>query len=337
MKKTKRAVLSVICVLVFVALLIMAGVVLVHAKDGTDKTIDIIIHSHDGEDYYRGAGGRLDKESKLDAMILKYVNGYTPLKEDEFKKDESDESPPDNEEHDDKLDEDWKEKIFQTYKNVDTSVTIVTPKEVTHDEIVEAIDRECRYKTGEDGILVGSYAYNTNEYDEYIKWDLQFGYERDVAEIKDIKEQADTKEDAEYRNLDFSGMSDYEKVHLINDYVCEFVEYWATQPYPDISHTPYAALFEREAVCDGYSRLVKMLCDDAGVDCHIVIGEVLNSGGHAWNLVKVNGKWYHLDVTWNDGCGDESLYFLIPDSYLDGERTWNKELYPDVATSPYLR
>jgi len=297
------------------------------------ETIDSIVHAHDDEDYYTGVGGRSDIEAELDYMILKYANGYQPLKEDEYKEEKWDESLPD----DGELDEEWKEKIFQAYKKVDTAVTIRTAKEVAFEEILEAMDVECRYRTGEDGILLASYSHNATEYDDHIRWDLQFGYERDVSEIKRIKDQTDSKEDSEYRSLDFGGMSDLEKVQLINEYACDYVEYWATEPYPDISHTPYAALFENEAVCDGYSRLVKMLCDDAGIGCYIVIGEVINAGGHAWNLVEVDGKWYHLDVTWNDSCGDRSMYFLIPDSYLDKERIWNKDLYPDVSTTPYIR
>lgn len=298
-----------------------------------EETIDNIVHAHDDEDYYTGVGGRSNIEAELDYMILKYANGYEPLKEDEYKEDRWDENLPD----DGEIDIDWKEKIFQAYKNVDTSAVIRTTKEVTFEEIFEAMDVECRYRTGEDGILIASYSYNTTEYDDHIRWDLQFGYERDVSEIKSIKEQTDSKEDSEYRKLVFSGMSDQEKVSLINEYACDYVEYWETQPYPAISHTPYAALFKKEAVCDGYSRLVKMLCDDADIDCYIVVGEVVNAGGHAWNLVKVDDKWYHLDVTWNDGCGDRSLYYLIPDSYFDKERTWNKSMYPDVSTTPYIR
>jgi transglutaminase/protease-like cytokinesis protein 3 len=80
-----------------------------------------------------------------------------------------------------------------------------------------------------------------------------------------------------------------------------------------------------------------MMCDDVGLDCYIVIGEVIGGGGHAWNLVKIDGQWYHLDTTWNDGCGDRSQYFLIPDSYFDGYRIWNRDMYPPVATAPYLR
>ena len=132
---------------------------------------------------------------------------------------------------------------------------------------------------------------------------------------------------------------------LINQYVCDNVEYHPGDPdatdmsdkYPDQSHTAYGALFENYAVCDGYSRLVKMMCDDMGIECRIVVGDVNGGGGHAWNLVKVDGQWYHLDVTWDDGGSDRYAYFLIPDSYLDSTRTWNKDLYPEVATAPYIR
>ena len=158
-----------------------------------------------------------------------------------------------------------------------------------------------------------------------------------------MKDDTSDKEDLEASMLDYSGLSDYEKIDMINEYVCDYVDYYPHEPgddnaeYPDQSHTAWGAFFEHYAVCDGFSRTVKLLCDDMGLECKIVVGEVNGRGLHAWNLVKVDGQWYHLDVTWNDGCGDRSEYFLIPDSYLDSTRTWNKSLYPDVATAPYIR
>ena len=61
------------------------------------------------------------------------------------------------------------------------------------------------------------------------------------------------------------------------------------------------------AVCEGYSNLFKALCDASGVACEIVTGNTKNSQGripgigHAWNVVRVNGQWYPMDVTWGAG------------------------------------
>ncbi|MWW26820.1 transglutaminase domain-containing protein [Algibacter lectus] len=64
------------------------------------------------------------------------------------------------------------------------------------------------------------------------------------------------------------------------------------------------------AVCGGYAKLFKSLCDDAGIECVYIVGlsrQYLESNeektvpDHAWNAVKINGKWFLLDTTWASG------------------------------------
>ena len=59
-------------------------------------------------------------------------------------------------------------------------------------------------------------------------------------------------------------------------------------------------------VCDGYARCYKILLRKAGVTAYYVHGEdAVNTGvkkmNHAWNLVLINGNYYQVDVTWDDG------------------------------------
>jgi transglutaminase-like putative cysteine protease len=234
-------------------------------------------------------------------------------------------------------DENWNDILFEMFKNVDTSAEFYTDKDVKSDYVFEVLRCDAQYRTGEHGVFWDTYSINQEEKGDLLSWYVYVGYSRDIDEIIRIKDDTSEREDAVAATLDYNGLSEFEKVDLINEYVCDTVDYYPEQPYPDESHTAYGALFESYAVCNGFSRLVKLLCDDMGVDCRIVRGDVVGGGGHAWNLVKVDGQWYHLDVTWNDGCGDRSAYFLIPDSYLDGDRIWVKELYPEVATAPYMR
>lgn len=312
----------------------------------TEETIENIVHSHDEEDCYTGVGGRSDIEAELDYMILKYSSGREDLKrkdsdsDDDTRKDENDNSTVKDDSGDDdsvKNYDDWREAIYEAYRDIDSSVEFTTASDITEEDVVEAINIDCRYRTGEDGIFMDWYSYNITEKGDNLQWRIGLGYSRDRDEIIRIKNDTTDKENIEAGRLDFKSLSDEEKIKLINEYVCDSVEYYPSQPYPDQSHTAYGALFESVAVCDGYSRLVKMLCDDMEIECRIVCGEVINAGGHAWNLVKVDNQWYHLDTTWNDGSADKYSYYLIPDSYLEGTRIWNKNMYPKAATAPYNR
>ena len=101
-----------------------------------------------------------------------------------------------------------------------------------------------------------------------------------------------------------SGMSDFDKVKAINDYMIKNVRYdmdnYLNNTIPDISYTALGALEKKVAVCSGYAKTFRLLANCAGLEATYIIGDT-PEGYHAWNQVKVDGKWYNIDVTWNDG------------------------------------
>lgn len=71
------------------------------------------------------------------------------------------------------------------------------------------------------------------------------------------------------------------------------------------------------AVCEGYSNLFQALCSASDISCEVVTGQTKDTRGkiprigHAWNVVKVNGKWYPMDVTWGaGGLSSENQKFI---------------------------
>jgi hypothetical protein len=71
--------------------------------------------------------------------------------------------------------------------------------------------------------------------------------------------------------------------------------------------TAYGALVNGKAVCEGFARAFKLLMDNVGIDCQIVLGYYKNGESyepHSWNKVNYNGKWYLVDPTFsaNDGA-----------------------------------
>ncbi|MBE6666108.1 MAG: hypothetical protein E7603_07830 [Ruminococcaceae bacterium] len=55
-------------------------------------------------------------------------------------------------------------------------------------------------------------------------------------------------------------------------------------------------------VCEGYARAYQYLMQKCGVECAECAGMLTREGGgaHAWNLIKLDGDYYHMDVTWGD-------------------------------------
>ncbi len=113
------------------------------------------------------------------------------------------------------------------------------------------------------------------------------------------------------KELNLSGKSDYEKVKAIYDYVCAHVVYDMDAAMGDTSiqkiresYSAYGALINGKATCQGYATLMYRLLLEAGIDNRIVTGD-----SHGWNIVKLDGKYYCLDATWDAGA-EEYKWFL---------------------------
>lgn len=91
--------------------------------------------------------------------------------------------------------------------------------------------------------------------------------------------------------------SEYERVKYVFEYLVDTVDY--DMEAPD-NQNIYSALVNRASVCAGYSRAAQYLLQKMGVECIYVTGNIPNQGAHAWNIVKCNGQYYQLDVTFGD-------------------------------------
>ena len=137
------------------------------------------------------------------------------------------------------------------------------------------------------------------------------------------------------KTVDTNKMTDYDKVKFVNDYIVQHTVYSeATVASP---HSAYAVLYEGKGVCQGYALLAYKMLDEMGVKNLYITGEVPD-GGHAWNMVKLDGHWYHLDTTWNDPLPDRGLgvsynYFLISDSQLQKDHAWDIAKYPRAEST----
>ncbi|MGE6347312.1 S-layer homology domain-containing protein [Bacillus mycoides] len=154
----------------------------------------------------------------------------------------------------------------------------------------------------------------------------------------------ETKEQTEYvmkqakaivSSIIQTGMDDHEKVKAIHDYVVKHVSYDTSYK----AYTAYEALANRSAVCQGYTLLTYQLLKEAGIENHFVVGTG-DGQPHAWNLVKIENKWYHLDTTFDDPVPDEQgrvtySYFNLSDEQIARNHEWNRVDYPQATTNYY--
>lgn len=158
---------------------------------------------------------------------------------------------------------------------------------------------------------------------------MKLNYDMTASEAAQVQERVSEVIRDMPRDLDEVG-----KVKYVNDYVVSHTAYnldSLASPY-----TPYSILFNGEGVCEGYALTTLLLLEAAGIETRYISGEVA-SGLHAWNLVRVNNEWYHLDTTWNDPVpnrpGNGRLdYFLVSDATLRADHRWAFGRYPVTAT-----
>lgn len=117
-----------------------------------------------------------------------------------------------------------------------------------------------------------------------------------------------------YKSLVKSSMSEEEKALIIHDYIVSHSEY-------DTTYSTYNAegIFMRGiGVCQSYAFAYMYIMNALGIECHFVPSTEM---GHAWNLIRVDGSYYHVDCTFDDPVTDRfglasHRYFLLSDAAI---------------------
>lgn len=140
-------------------------------------------------------------------------------------------------------------------------------------------------------------------------WDMRREAYRDTAVLERAVSAMD---DAVDTILSGASGTAYEKVKYFNKYLTENNEYNTTASgsgVPEGTDEALCAIYggtgNAGPVCEGYSRAMKILCDEAGVSCILADGKV-GGNAHMWNCVKIDSSWYVVDVAMNDPAGGNS-------------------------------
>ena len=141
-----------------------------------------------------------------------------------------------------------------------------------------------------------------------------------------------------------SSMTELQKVIAIHDWIVINMDY-AYNDYKNgtikkDAHTAYGGLENGYVVCNGYVELFSLMAEEVGIETKQISGYGnmgLGDQHHSWSQVKIDGKWYNLDLTWDDPTWDNKKhddnlhnsyhYFLLSDAefykthrpYRDGE------------------
>ena len=102
------------------------------------------------------------------------------------------------------------------------------------------------------------------------------------------------------RDLSSSALTDVEKALVIHDRIITWTDYGYCGDYTtdSICFTAEGPLLTHEGVCSGYAKLYRYLLCNVGIASQYVTSSAMD---HAWNIININGQWYHVDTTWDDG------------------------------------
>jgi hypothetical protein len=169
------------------------------------------------------------------------------------------------------------------------------------------------YKSGDDSAL-------TDEKDKYI--------------YEELKKAVD-----EIINDD---MTDYEKELAVYTYVFNGTKFdqsslSAIDTSSEYSHTPYGFFHDHTTICVGNATTFKLFMDVLGIDCEII--HSTTQGEHAWNVVKIDGDWYQVDITFDSGTGSDGPaydYLNVTDAVKQNDGyPWDPADYHECTSTKY--
>ncbi len=231
-----------------------------------------------------------------------------------------------------------RKRIFSLFLILTAVLLLSAPVQAADPELEQYIIDSCI--SGED-VDISAYALTEDELDA-LYWELSYGgrlpwyardgyyyyYDEDTLRILEFSPdlldmEAYDRAAYELRLQEVlqaavcEGMTPVQQALAVHDYLAANFAYDDSLTY----YTGYDLLVRGTAVCEGYTEAYMDLLNRLGIPCVMVISEEMD---HSWNLVQIDGSWYHVDVTWDDPATDMygqvyHDYFLLTDAELEAD------------------
>ena len=160
----------------------------------------------------------------------------------------------------------------------------------------------------------------------------------DRDEVAEMKRQMTRAVESIRRRVEGESRSDFETALLVHDILTERITY-RNQGCPE-QQCMLGPLLKEWGVCEGIAFTYSYILYVCGVNCTTVYGRLKGErDGHAWNIVFLDGRGYHVDVTHDLACtsfkGNHRYFCLTDDEMTD--RTWDSPVRCDSVEYNYLR
>ncbi|MBR4032920.1 MAG: hypothetical protein IKJ07_09335 [Clostridia bacterium] len=209
-------------------------------------------------------------------------------------------------------------------QSIDVSEFALTPTELLHifscvikdDPYLFFVSRNLRYSYKTNGCVLSlspQYTMAREEYDSAITYC-----------VKSVRAIATLSEHFE---------SEVQKALFLHDFICENFEYDDELKNDDI----YDFLLTGRGTCEAYMLLYTAVLRECGIESHFAASDSLT---HIWNIVRLDGEWYHVDLTWDDSASSETVsrrHFLCSDKAVSerGHRDWYSPINSECLSEKY--
>ena len=149
--------------------------------------------------------------------------------------------------------------------------------------------------------------------------EIEYSYHYTFHEVADYKSRISEVVYNLYYDKLSKCTSEFDIELNVHDYLTSTIEYTKTDRLEE--HNIIGPLLENKGVCEGISDSFNFIMNSLGIDCMTIIGRIKEENDyHAWNIVYIEGKPYHVDVTF-DLSGHHAL-FNLTDAELLPKREW---------------
>ncbi len=171
---------------------------------------------------------------------------------------------------------------------------------------------------------------------------IDIGYHYSIDEIAVIEKQIAQKCQGIINSISQES-SLLKKEKILHNYLIRYIHYATGDLSNPRLHNIVGALVDGIAVCDGYAKAFRYICDKQDILCMVVTGIATNAidgirGTHAWNIVRVHKKGCcHVDVTW-DSCFYHSglshyVFFNQTDQDMMADHSWDQAKVPKCGVA----
>ena len=214
--------------------------------------------------------------------------------------------------------------ISKTIKKRGSSINIkqygVKVSEIS--DVIQRVRENIPVYIDANRIVNMSYAYDENT---QIVEEIYIGYTLSKEQYENRLNYINKEIKKIIRKTVKKNMTDYAKALIVHDYIIDnstykFAEADKNKLMLD-DYTIYGLLINKAGVCEAYSRLYKAIMNEIGIECENVRSIQIN---HQWNIIKINKKWYHVDVTWDDPIVKNGKETILHDLFMLTEKESQK-------------